>query len=93
MCYVTVIEALTETGACSAKNLREINRCRIYLRVFYISDISTFNGQEITAWARKARRKEEVDLGMTSSTTANLLEIMETGNSNTYHKMVVLCYN
>jgi hypothetical protein len=28
----------------SAKDLKEINRCRIYLWVFYISDISTFNG-------------------------------------------------
>jgi hypothetical protein len=53
---VAVMEALTKTGDFSAKDLREINRCRIYLRVFYISDISTFNGQEIAAWAQKGRR-------------------------------------
>jgi hypothetical protein len=52
---VAVMEALTETGEITAKDLREINCCRIYLRVFYISHISTFNGQEITAWARKVR--------------------------------------
>jgi hypothetical protein len=54
--HTAVMGALTETGDFSAKNLREINRCRIYLRVFYISDISTFNGQEIASWARKERR-------------------------------------
>jgi hypothetical protein len=42
---VTVMEALTETGDFSAKDLKEINRCGIYLQVFYISDISTLNGQ------------------------------------------------
>jgi hypothetical protein len=42
--YVAVMEALTETGNFSAKDLREFNCCRIYLRVFYIFDISTFNG-------------------------------------------------
>jgi hypothetical protein len=49
------MEAITKTGDFSAKDLREINRCRIYLQVFYISDISTFNGQDIAAWARKER--------------------------------------
>jgi hypothetical protein len=42
---VAVMEALTETGEFTAKDLIEINCCRIYIRVFYISDISTFNGQ------------------------------------------------
>jgi hypothetical protein len=53
---VAVMEALTETDEFSAKDLKEINRCRIYLRVFYISDISTHDGQRITDWARKGRR-------------------------------------
>jgi hypothetical protein len=53
---VAVMEALTETGDFLAKDLREINRCRINLRVFYIYDVSTFNGQEIAAWTRKGRR-------------------------------------
>jgi hypothetical protein len=58
------MEALTETGEFTTKDLREINCCRIYLRVvFYISDISTFNGKEITAWARKGRQ----DGGMKST--------------------------
>jgi hypothetical protein len=53
---VAMMEALTDTGDFSAKDLKEINRCRIYLRVFYISDISTLDGQGITAWAWKVRR-------------------------------------
>jgi hypothetical protein len=52
---VAAMEALTETGDFAAKDLREINRCRIYLRVFYTFNISTFNGQEIAAWERKGR--------------------------------------
>jgi hypothetical protein len=70
---VAVMEALNETGDFSAKDLKEINLCRICLRVFYISDISTFDGQGITAWARKERRdggKKEVVLGMASSRKA-----------------------
>jgi hypothetical protein len=38
------------------KDLKDINRCRIYLRVFYISDISTLDGQGITAWSQKGRQ-------------------------------------
>jgi hypothetical protein len=53
---VDVMEALTETEEFSAKDLKDINRCRIYLQVFYISDISTHDGQGITDWARKGRR-------------------------------------
>jgi hypothetical protein len=49
------MEALTETEEFSAKHLKDINCCRIYLRVFYISDISTHNGQGLTYWARKGR--------------------------------------
>jgi hypothetical protein len=50
------MESLTETEEFSAKDLKKINRCRIYLRVFYISDISTHDGQQTTDWARKGRR-------------------------------------
>jgi hypothetical protein len=50
------MEALTETDEFSAKDLKEINPCRIYLWVFFISDISTYDGQRITDWARKGRR-------------------------------------
>jgi hypothetical protein len=50
------MEALTETEEFSVKDLKYINRCRIYMWAFYISDISTHDGQGITDWARKGRR-------------------------------------
>jgi hypothetical protein len=51
-----VTEALTETEEFSAKDLKDINRRRIYLQVFFVSYISTHDGQGITDWARKGRR-------------------------------------
>jgi hypothetical protein len=41
-----MMEALTETEEFTATELKEINQCRIYLRVFYISDIASHTGQE-----------------------------------------------
>jgi hypothetical protein len=52
---VTVMETLTDAEEFSAKDLKDINRCRMYLRVLYISDISTHNGKGITYCARKGR--------------------------------------
>jgi hypothetical protein len=53
---VAMMESLTETEEFTAAELKEINRCRIYLRVFYISDIASLDGQGIAEWARKGRR-------------------------------------
>jgi hypothetical protein len=52
---VAMMESLTETEEFTATELKEINRCRIYLRVFYISDIASHDGQGIAEWARKGR--------------------------------------
>jgi hypothetical protein len=60
---VVMMEALTDTEEFTATELKEINRCRIYLRVFYISDIASHDGQGIAEWARKGRR----DAGRNSS--------------------------
>jgi hypothetical protein len=51
-----MMEALTKTEEFTAKELKEIKRCRIYLQVFYISDIASHYGQVIVDWARKVRR-------------------------------------
>jgi hypothetical protein len=51
-----MMETLNETEEFTAKELKYINRCRIYLRVFYISDIATHDGQRIKDWERKGRR-------------------------------------
>jgi hypothetical protein len=53
---VSVMEALIDTDEFSSKDLKEIDQRRIYLRVFFISDIFTHDGQRITDWARKGRR-------------------------------------
>jgi hypothetical protein len=53
---VAVMEAPTETEDFTAKDLTDINRCRIHLRVFYVSDISTHDRKGITDWARKGWR-------------------------------------
>jgi hypothetical protein len=53
---IVTMQAVTETEEFTAKELKEINRCRIYLWVFYISDIASHDGQRITDWARKGRR-------------------------------------
>jgi hypothetical protein len=58
-----MMESLTETEEFTATELKEINRCRIYLRAFYISDIASHDGQGIAEWARKGRR----DAGRKSS--------------------------
>jgi hypothetical protein len=60
---IIMMEALTETEEFTATELKEINRCRIYLQVFFISDIASRDGQGITEWARKGRR----DAGRNSS--------------------------
>jgi hypothetical protein len=38
---VAVMKSFTDTDEFSAKDLKDINRCRIYLRVFYISSEET----------------------------------------------------
>jgi hypothetical protein len=58
-----MMEAPTENEEFTTTELKEINRCRIYLRVFYISDTASHDGKGITDWARKGRR----DAGRKSS--------------------------
>jgi hypothetical protein len=35
---------------------KELNRCRIYLQAFFVSDITEINGKEISPWARSGKR-------------------------------------
>jgi hypothetical protein len=37
----------------SDKQMREVNRCRIYLRAFYISDITDLEVKSIGDWAKQ----------------------------------------
>jgi hypothetical protein len=34
----------------STKDLRTVNRCRLYLRFFFLSDIATLKGDAIVPW-------------------------------------------
>jgi hypothetical protein len=67
---VTYTEPVTYTEhACAAlmdeftmqglydKHMRDINICRIYLRAFYISDITDLAGKSIEDWARQGKRQ------------------------------------
>jgi hypothetical protein len=36
----------------SASEMEELNRCRIYLQMFFVSDITDINGKYIYPWTR-----------------------------------------
>jgi hypothetical protein len=40
----------------TAKEMKDINRCRIYLQVFYLSDVTDITGHHIEAWVIKGKR-------------------------------------
>jgi hypothetical protein len=56
---VAIMTALTDpsTGL-STKYLRTINRCRLYLQVFLLSEIATLKGDAISIWAISGTRSE-----------------------------------
>jgi hypothetical protein len=39
------------------KQMRDVNRCRIYLRAFYISDITDLTGKSLEEWTRQGKRQ------------------------------------
>jgi hypothetical protein len=45
------------SGRFSGKELQQINYCRIYLQVFFMSDIANVKGTEVEEWARKGKRQ------------------------------------
>jgi hypothetical protein len=48
---ITIMEELTGYGLVNKRDLADINRCRVYLRVFFISDIVNIQGDTIEDWA------------------------------------------
>jgi hypothetical protein len=40
----------------TAKEMKDINRCRMYLQVFYLSDVTDIAGHHIEAWVTKGKR-------------------------------------
>jgi hypothetical protein len=53
------MEELTGSALVNKRYLTAINRCRIYLRVFFLSDIVNIQGDAIEEWAFNGERSNE----------------------------------
>jgi hypothetical protein len=51
-----LMDEFTTQGMTDAQ-MRDINRCRIYLRVFYNSDFTDLAGNTIEEWAKQGKRQ------------------------------------
>jgi hypothetical protein len=47
---ITIMEELTGSAFVNKRDLTDINRCRVYLRVFFLSDIVSIQGDTIVEW-------------------------------------------
>jgi hypothetical protein len=54
---LAIMERLVAAGRFSGKELQQINYCRIYLQVFFMSDIANVKGTAVEEWARKGNRQ------------------------------------
>jgi hypothetical protein len=52
-----ITETLIASGRFTNKALEENNYCRIYLQVFFISDISNLEGNKVEEWAGRGQRQ------------------------------------
>jgi hypothetical protein len=48
---ITIMEELTGSALVNKRDLADINRCRVYIRVFFLSDIVNIQGDTIEEWA------------------------------------------
>jgi hypothetical protein len=46
------MEIAVKNGTLSSSEVKELNRCRIYLQAFSVSYITDINGKDIPPWAR-----------------------------------------
>jgi hypothetical protein len=51
------METLIALGRFTNKQLKGINYCRIYLQAFFISDITTLEGNKIEEWAGRGHNQ------------------------------------
>jgi hypothetical protein len=51
------MESLIASGRFTNKELKEIKKCRIYLQVFYLSDITNVKGNKIEAWVGRGQKQ------------------------------------
>jgi hypothetical protein len=54
---IAIMESLIVSGRFTNKELKEINYFRIYLQVFFLSDITNTQGNKITAWAGRVQKQ------------------------------------
>jgi hypothetical protein len=54
---IVIMESLLASGRFTNKEVKEINYSRIYLQVFYLSDITNVKGNKIEAWARRGNKQ------------------------------------
>jgi hypothetical protein len=50
------MEIAVKGGMFSASEMKELNRCRIYLQALFISDITEINGKYVYPWDRSGKR-------------------------------------
>jgi hypothetical protein len=81
---ITIMEELTVSDLVNKRDLADINRCRVYLQVFFLSDIVNIQGDTIKEWAitgerTNARRSktEHVALACPTKTSKKHVEQME----------------
>jgi hypothetical protein len=80
---ITIMEELRGSAIVNKRDLTDINRCRVYLRVFFLSDIVNIQGDTIEEWEitgerRNARRSTwHVALASPTNTSKNHVEQME----------------
>jgi hypothetical protein len=54
---IAIMESLIASGRFTNKEVKEINYCRIYLQVFFLSDITNIQGNKITAWTGRGHKQ------------------------------------
>jgi hypothetical protein len=54
---IAIMESLIASGRFTDKELKEIKYCRIYLQVFFLSDIINIQGNKITEWAGRGQKQ------------------------------------
>jgi hypothetical protein len=54
---IVIMESLITSGRFTNKDLKEIKYCRIYLQVFYLSDITNTKGNNIAAWEGRGQKQ------------------------------------
>jgi hypothetical protein len=52
-----IMETITASGRFKPAEIQEINRCRLYLQVFFTSDIVDNSGKNLEPWVLKGQRQ------------------------------------